>query len=141
MGGCGRAVGGDKQVAKSVLSQHSNALLWHELIATTTSQRCLHVDSTAQELDHNKRDLRQRQYTMVYSLILFVTRKPGLSLHEFKHHWETTHVPLLKELVGQDFPLGKLIIIFSTFRFVTKANTKDIRVTISIEIRHFLERQ
>ncbi|KAF2107914.1 hypothetical protein BDV96DRAFT_653415 [Lophiotrema nucula] len=43
---------------------------------------------------------------MVYSLILFVTRKPGLSLHEFKYHWETNHIPLLKDLVGQDFPLS-----------------------------------
>ncbi|KAK3203457.1 hypothetical protein GRF29_112g1387064 [Pseudopithomyces chartarum] len=43
---------------------------------------------------------------MVYSVILHVPRKPGLSPEEFKHHWEKIHVPLLKQLVGHDFPLS-----------------------------------
>lgn len=43
---------------------------------------------------------------MVYSVILHVPRKPGLSPEEFKHHWEKIHIPLLKQLVGYDFPLS-----------------------------------
>ncbi|ORX99217.1 hypothetical protein BCR34DRAFT_140116 [Clohesyomyces aquaticus] len=43
---------------------------------------------------------------MPYTLILFVSRKPNLSLLEFKHHWENVHIPLLKTLVGMDFPLS-----------------------------------
>ncbi|KAF2244460.1 hypothetical protein BU26DRAFT_569442 [Trematosphaeria pertusa] len=43
---------------------------------------------------------------MTYSLILFVPCKPGLTLEAFKHHWETSHIPLLKSLVGYDFPLS-----------------------------------
>lgn len=43
---------------------------------------------------------------MVYSVILHVPRKPGLSPEDFKHHWEKIHVPLLKQLVGHDFPLS-----------------------------------
>ena len=43
---------------------------------------------------------------MPYTLILFVSRKPGLSPSAFKHHWETTYIPLLKSLVGHDFPLS-----------------------------------
>ncbi|KAF2191117.1 hypothetical protein K469DRAFT_557066 [Zopfia rhizophila CBS 207.26] len=43
---------------------------------------------------------------MVYTLILFVSRKTGISLQTFKHHWESNHVPLLKSLVGRDFPLS-----------------------------------
>lgn len=43
---------------------------------------------------------------MVYSVIIHLPRKPGLSSEEFKHHWENVHVPLLKILVGDEFPLS-----------------------------------
>lgn len=43
---------------------------------------------------------------MVYSVILHVPRKPSVSPEEFKYHWENFHVPLLKQLVGHDFPLS-----------------------------------
>ncbi|OAG08257.1 uncharacterized protein CC84DRAFT_1214777 [Paraphaeosphaeria sporulosa] len=43
---------------------------------------------------------------MTYSVILHVPRKSGISSEEFKHHWETIHVPLVKKLVGYEFPLS-----------------------------------
>lgn len=43
---------------------------------------------------------------MPYTLILFVTRRPGLTSSAFKFHWETIHIPLLKSIVGEDFPLS-----------------------------------
>lgn len=43
---------------------------------------------------------------MTYSVILQVPRKPGSSLDEFKQHWENIHVPLVKSLVGYEFPLS-----------------------------------
>ena len=43
---------------------------------------------------------------MVYSVILHVPRKAGISLEEFKQYWENSHIPLLKRLVGHEFPLS-----------------------------------
>ncbi|PVI06201.1 hypothetical protein DM02DRAFT_610158 [Periconia macrospinosa] len=43
---------------------------------------------------------------MVYSIILLLSRKPSVTWAEFKHYWETQHMPLLKQLVGHDFPLS-----------------------------------
>lgn len=43
---------------------------------------------------------------MVYSVILLVPRKPSVAWVDFKHYWETQHVPLLERLVGPDFPLS-----------------------------------
>ncbi|KAF2193116.1 hypothetical protein K469DRAFT_745488 [Zopfia rhizophila CBS 207.26] len=43
---------------------------------------------------------------MVYSIILFCSRKPGISPAEFKDHWENKHVPLLKSVTGPHFPLA-----------------------------------
>jgi hypothetical protein len=43
---------------------------------------------------------------MPYTIILLVTRKPGLSHSAFRNHWEHIHIPLLKSLVGTDFPLS-----------------------------------
>ena len=42
---------------------------------------------------------------MTYIVIHFVTRKPTLTIEEFKHYWENTHIPLLKSLTGPLFPL------------------------------------
>ncbi|KAF2445039.1 hypothetical protein P171DRAFT_431807 [Karstenula rhodostoma CBS 690.94] len=43
---------------------------------------------------------------MTYSVILHVPRRPSVSSEEFKHHWENIHIPLVKELVGYEFPLS-----------------------------------
>ena len=43
---------------------------------------------------------------MPYTVILFVTRKPGLSISDFQHHWENVNIPLLKHMTGEDFPLA-----------------------------------
>lgn len=43
---------------------------------------------------------------MVYRLVLFAARKPGLSIDEFRNHWENKHVPLLKSISGSTFPLS-----------------------------------
>jgi uncharacterized protein (TIGR02118 family) len=38
------------------------------------------------------------------TVVVFVTRKPGLSPAAFHDHWENKHVPLLKRLSGSRFP-------------------------------------
>ncbi|PSN72027.1 hypothetical protein BS50DRAFT_569606 [Corynespora cassiicola Philippines] len=43
---------------------------------------------------------------MTYTLVLLVSRKPTLSIAAFKHHYETIHIPVLKSIVGPDFPLS-----------------------------------
>jgi hypothetical protein len=42
---------------------------------------------------------------MPYNIFLFITRKPSLTPEEFKDYYENTHIPLLKSLVGDLFPL------------------------------------
>jgi len=61
---------------------------------------------------------------MTYTLLLFIPRKPGLSLETFKHHWETLHIPLLKQLVGREFPLSH------TRHYVEKAQDGQANVFI-----------
>jgi hypothetical protein len=61
---------------------------------------------------------------MTYTLLLFVTRKPGLDLETFKHHWETSHIPLLKQLVGREFPLSH------TRHYVEKTHDDQPNVSI-----------
>ncbi|RMJ28727.1 hypothetical protein PHISP_00372 [Aspergillus sp. HF37] len=39
-----------------------------------------------------------------FTIVVFVTRKPGLSPATFQGHWENEHVPLLKRLSGSRFP-------------------------------------
>lgn len=41
-----------------------------------------------------------------FSIVVFVTRKPGLSPAEFKDHYENKHVPLLQSLAGPTFPIS-----------------------------------
>lgn len=41
-----------------------------------------------------------------FTLVVFVTRKPGLSPAEFKDHYENKHVPLLQSLAGPTFPIS-----------------------------------
>jgi hypothetical protein len=42
---------------------------------------------------------------MLYTVFLFITRKPTITSEQFKSHWEEQHIPLLKSLVGPLFPL------------------------------------
>ncbi|KAF2662134.1 hypothetical protein K491DRAFT_686627 [Lophiostoma macrostomum CBS 122681] len=42
---------------------------------------------------------------MTFCVLLFITRKPTLSPTEFRSHWDTKHVELLKSIAGSDFPL------------------------------------
>lgn len=42
---------------------------------------------------------------MTFSFLLFITRKPSLSPDEFKTHWDTKHVELLRTIAGEHFPL------------------------------------
>lgn len=39
---------------------------------------------------------------MPFTILVLATRKPTLSPDEFKHHYETKHLPLLRSLVGLD---------------------------------------
>ncbi|KAL2819652.1 EthD domain-containing protein [Aspergillus cavernicola] len=39
-----------------------------------------------------------------FTIVVFVTRKPGLSPGEFLDHWENHHVPLLQRIGGSRFP-------------------------------------
>lgn len=43
-------------------------------------------------------------YTMVYSILIFAFRKPGTTPAEFKAHYESSHVPLIKSIAGPLFP-------------------------------------
>lgn len=43
---------------------------------------------------------------MTFKAILLVYRKPSVSLAEFKRLYEASHVPLVKELTGDLFPLS-----------------------------------
>jgi hypothetical protein len=38
------------------------------------------------------------------ALLIYASRKPGLSIEEFKDHYENKHVPLVKSLAGDLFP-------------------------------------
>lgn len=48
---------------------------------------------------------------MPYIVILLIHRKPGLTAAEFRHHYEKTHVPLIKSLSGS------LILLSHTRRY------------------------
>ncbi|KZM27163.1 uncharacterized protein EKO05_0004695 [Ascochyta rabiei] len=41
---------------------------------------------------------------MTYTILLFVTRNPALSSEEFKHHYETVHIPLVQRLCAAVWP-------------------------------------
>lgn len=42
---------------------------------------------------------------MTYTITALIYRKPGLTPAEFRTHYDTVHVPLLKSLVGESFPI------------------------------------
>ncbi|KAL2013594.1 hypothetical protein VTN00DRAFT_1119 [Thermoascus crustaceus] len=41
---------------------------------------------------------------MPYTVVVFAWRKPGLTPAQFKDHYEHSHIPLLLELAGPNFP-------------------------------------
>ncbi|KAL8658902.1 MAG: hypothetical protein Q9202_007371 [Teloschistes flavicans] len=41
---------------------------------------------------------------MPYTILAFITRRPTLSPSEFSSHYENTHIPLLRSLMGPTFP-------------------------------------
>ena len=41
---------------------------------------------------------------MVFRVIIFSSRKPGISPIEFQEYYDTKHVPLLKRVTGSAFP-------------------------------------
>lgn len=43
---------------------------------------------------------------MTYTVIAKLRRKPGITPAEFRTHYDTIHIPLLKSLVGPAFPLS-----------------------------------
>lgn len=43
---------------------------------------------------------------MTYSVLIFAYRKPGTTPEQFRAHYEGKHVPLVKELSGEHFPLS-----------------------------------
>ena len=43
---------------------------------------------------------------MAYSIVIYATRKPGTSPSQFKTHYEKNHVPLIRSLAGDKFPLS-----------------------------------
>ena len=42
---------------------------------------------------------------MGYTVFMFVTRKPGMSLEAFVDHYENKHVPLVMEVLGDVVPV------------------------------------
>jgi hypothetical protein len=43
---------------------------------------------------------------MPYTVIVYETRNPSLTPAEFANHYDNVHIPLLKEVVGQAFPVS-----------------------------------
>ncbi|KAL4876899.1 EthD domain-containing protein [Aspergillus karnatakaensis] len=43
---------------------------------------------------------------MTVKALLYVTRKPGTTPAEFQAYYDTVHLPLIKSLAGDDFPLS-----------------------------------
>jgi uncharacterized protein (TIGR02118 family) len=54
---------------------------------------------------------------MTFRVVLFAYRKAGLTPQEFKHRYETVHVPLIKEIAGSLFPLSH------TRRYISRQET------------------
>jgi hypothetical protein len=43
---------------------------------------------------------------MPYTIIAYERRQPSLTPAEFAHHYDNVHIPLLKEIVGDAFPIS-----------------------------------
>jgi len=44
---------------------------------------------------------------MTYTIIYFMCRKPGLSLEEFKDHYQNKHLPLFKDMLDNVKPINR----------------------------------
>ncbi|XPS70833.1 hypothetical protein M3J09_003034 [Ascochyta lentis] len=42
---------------------------------------------------------------MTYTVFMFVTRKPGMTLEAFVDHYENKHIPLILEVLGDQAPV------------------------------------
>ena len=42
--------------------------------------------------------------TMVFRVYMLAVKAPGITLEEFKDHWNNTHLKLLKEIAGDTYP-------------------------------------
>lgn len=61
---------------------------------------------------------------MTFNVLIFAYRKPGTTPEQFRSHYEGTHVPLVKELAGEHFPL------FHTRRYLLRSpEAEGIKVT------------
>ncbi|KAK2604280.1 hypothetical protein N8I77_007224 [Diaporthe amygdali] len=58
---------------------------------------------------------------MTYSVLIFAYRKPGTTPEQFRAHYEGKHMPLVKEIGGEHFPLSH------TRRYIhrTEGKTED----------------
>lgn len=56
---------------------------------------------------------------MTYTVVAFIRRKEGITPAEFRKHYDTVHVPLLKSLVGSTFPFSH------TRNYVTRTPIDD----------------
>ncbi|KAI1322853.1 EthD domain-containing protein [Xylariaceae sp. FL0255] len=45
-------------------------------------------------------------FKMTYSVIMTAKRKAGMSMADFKKHYEEQHIPLLYSIAGENFPLS-----------------------------------
>jgi hypothetical protein len=45
---------------------------------------------------------------MVQTILIFAYRKLGTTPERFRDHYEGSHVPLIKEIAGEHFPLSLL---------------------------------
>lgn len=43
---------------------------------------------------------------MTYNVLIFAYRKPGTTPDQFRAHYEGAHVPLVKEIGGEHFPIA-----------------------------------
>lgn len=42
---------------------------------------------------------------MVYVVFMFIARRPGMTLEDFKDHYENKHIPLVLEVLGDAAPV------------------------------------
>jgi hypothetical protein len=43
---------------------------------------------------------------MTYTIFMLVSRKPGMSLADFTHHYENIHIPLALDILGASAPIS-----------------------------------
>lgn len=48
----------------------------------------------------------QSSLTMTFTILMFMSRKPGTTIEQFKNHYEHNHIPLIKEALSDCLPLS-----------------------------------